>query len=300
MHEITDLAGLMERHAPADGFHDTALPRVRLIRSSIVTTPMPTVYVPSLCLVAQGAKEAQLGERRFRYDAANFLLGAIDLPVTGAVTRASGDAPYLCLCLFLDLAVLADLLAEHPLPAGADERPSLGLMLGGTTPSLVDAACRLLSLLDTPEDAGPLAPLIERELLWRLLRGPAGRMLCQMARSDGRGEQVHRAVRWLRRHFADPVSVEQLAELAGMSPSAFHQHFKTVTGLSPLRYRTQLRLQEARRLMIARGLDAASAGFEVGYGSPSQFSRDYARAFGLPPGRDVERLRSAGGYSAAA
>jgi AraC-like DNA-binding protein len=192
------------------------------------------------------------------------------------------------------------MLLEHPEVARPDDRSSLALIVGSTTPPLVDAAYRLLSLLDAPEDAGALAPLAERELLWRLLRSPAGMLLRHMTASGSPGEQVHRAVRWLRNHFADPVSIEQLATIAGMSTSALHQHFKTITGLSPLRYRTRLRVQEARRLMIADGLDAASAGFQVGYGSPSQFSRDYTRALGVSPGRDIARLRAAGSSLAAA
>lgn len=295
MQSISDLALIIARHAPSDGFHETALASVTLIRSATVTTPMPTVYAPSLCLVAQGAKEAQLGRSRFAYHPAKFLLAAVDLPVVGAVTQASAEAPYLCLSLSLDVARVAEMAAEHPALLADGDRPMPGLILGHTTAEMVDAACRLLALLDTPGDRAALAPLMERELLWRLLRSPAGQLLRQMA-GGSQGEKLHRALHWLRHHYAEPVSVEALAEVAGMSASAFHQHFKTVTGLSPLRYRSQLRVQEARRLMISEGLDAATAGFQVGYGSPSQFSREYARAMGLPPSRDVERLRTTTDY----
>lgn len=295
MHRITDLAALIARHAPEDGFQETALASVTLIRSAAVTTPTPTVYAPSLCMVAQGAKEAQLGRSRFYYDPGSFLLAGVDLPVVGAVTQASADAPYLCLVLHLDAARVAEMVAEHPIADPQGDRPIPGLILGETTAEMIDAACRLLALLDAPEDRDALAPLLEREMLWRLLRSPAGQLLRQMA-GGPQSDKLNRALQWLRHHYAEPVSIETLAEVAGMSPSALHQHFRTVTGLSPLRYRTQLRVQEARRLMIARGLDAATAGFQVGYGSPSQFSREYARTMGLPPSRDVERLRASTDY----
>lgn len=295
MNRITDLAERIARHAPTDGIHETALPSVTLIRSAAVTTPTPTVYAPSLCMVAQGAKEAQLGENRFSYDPGTYLLAGVDLPVVGAVTHASADAPYLCLVLHLDGARVAEMVAEHPAAGEQAERPIRGLILGETTPEMVDAACRLLALLDASEDRDALAPLLEREMLWRLLRSPAGPLLRQMA-GGPQSDKLNRALQWLRSHYAEPVSIDTLADVAGMSPSALHQHFRTVTGLSPLRYRTQLRVHEARRLMIAQGLDAATAGFQVGYGSPSQFSREYARTIGLPPSRDVERLRSSADY----
>lgn len=177
MHRITDLAALIARHAPEDGFQDTALPSATLIRSAAVTTPTPTVYAPSLCMVAQGAKEAQLGRSRFYYDPGSFLLAGVDLPVVGAVTQASADAPYLCLVLHLDAARVAEMVAEHPIVDPQGDRPIPGLILGETTAEMIDAACRLLALLDAPEDRDALAPLLERELLWRLLRGPAGQLL---------------------------------------------------------------------------------------------------------------------------
>ncbi|MFD1910751.1 AraC family transcriptional regulator N-terminal domain-containing protein [Halodurantibacterium flavum] len=299
MRNTRHLSDLIARHAPGDGTHCTALPRLRFIRSGKPTLPMPAIYTPSLCLVAQGEKEAQLATRRFRYDPANFLVAAVDLPVIGAVTRASAEEPYLCLVLDLDRTALAELITAHA-DAVRDSAPlDLGLMLGQSTQDMLDAACRLVTLLDNEADVAALAPLIERELMWRLLRGPAGPMLRRMAAADTRLGRIDQAIAWLRDHFAEPVSVEQLAERAGMSASAFHEHFRAVTGLSPLRYRAQIRLQEARRLMLTEGLEAANAGFEVGYNSPSQFSREYGQVFGLPPARDVTRLREAGTPAAA-
>ncbi|MFV0625455.1 AraC family transcriptional regulator N-terminal domain-containing protein [Sphingomonas sp. ac-8] len=298
MEPLPELAALLARHALADGVQPTALPRVALVRSASPTMPLPTVYEPSLCIVAQGAKEVQLGSQRFRYDPASFLLGAVDLPVMGTVTQASAAEPYLCLCVSLDVAAIAELVAQ--LPPVRDGGEGLGLILGRTSAELLDAATRLVALLDAPADAPVLAPLVERELLWRLLTGPAGPLLRRLTRAGGPIEQVSRAIAWLRAHYAEPVAIEQLAAVAGMSASALHAHFRTVTGLSPLRYRTRLRLQEARRLMLVEALDAASAGFRVGYGGPSQFSRDYGEAFGAPPARDVARLRAMGGEAVAA
>lgn len=286
------LADLIARFAPEDGIHDTSLPRLRLIRSATPTLPMPAIYAPSLCLVAQGEKEAQLGATRFRYDPTNFLLAAVDLPVMGAVTRAREEEPYLCLALDIDRAALAELIAAHPAKSDQNMQPTTGLLIGKSNPELLDAACRLVALLGDSKDASILAPLVERELLWRLLRGPAGPLLRHIASADTRLARIDQAITWLRRHFAENVSIENLTEITAMSPSAFHQHFRTVTGLSPLRYRTRLRLQEARRLMLTEGLEAADAAFQVGYNSPSQFSREYRQAFGVPPMRDVARLRA--------
>lgn len=294
MRDVRFLAGLIARFSPDDGIHATCLPRIRLIRSARPTLPMPAIYAPSLCIVAQGEKEAQIGRQRFRYDPASFLLAAVDLPVMGAVTNASGSAPYLCLALDIDRAALAGLIATQSAQV-QDMPPAMGLMVGQSTPELLDAACRLVTLLDTPEDAPVLAPLIECEILWRLLSGPAGPLLRHMASGDTRLSRVDQAIIWLRRHFADPISIDRLADMAGMSPSSFHEHFRAVTGLSPLRYRARIRLQEARRLMLSDGLEAADAGFQVGYNSPSQFSREYSQEFGLPPARDIARLRVSAG-----
>ncbi|GGA54361.1 AraC family transcriptional regulator [Pelagibacterium lentulum] len=300
MRNIQDLADCIAQHAREDGFHSTALPHVRLARSAAPTLPMPAAYTPSLCLIAQGEKEAQLGSHRLSYAPGQYLLAAVDLPVMGSVTKASRQAPYYCLILDLDRAAVADLVATDPAPGTDRPPPAFGLIVAPAHPELVDAACRLLALLDDEKDATALAPLIEREILWRLLRSPAGPILRHIAATDSHAARIERAISWLREHFAKTVSVDYLAALAGMSPSAFHEHFKAVTGLSPLRYRSQLRLQEARRLMLSEGLEAAHAGFEVGYNSPSQFSREYNQAFGLPPVRDITRLRTIGGLQSVA
>lgn len=290
MIKLAELVSVLSRHTPADGTFVTPLPGVKLVRASEPTVPMPVVYEPTLCLVAQGAKQASLGSKTYRYDPARFLIASVELPVMGSVVAASQQAPYLCLQLDIDVAVLSDLVIRYP----AAKQPvavATGLTLDRTTPELLDAATRLVSLLDTPKDIEALAPLAMREILYRLLTGPGGSAIRHMAQADSRLNQIAKAVIWIRNHFNEACRIEDAAEVAGMSRSTFHQHFKAITALSPIEFRNQLRLQEARRLMLSDAMDAATAGFSVGYDSPSQFSRDYARVFGMPPARDANRLR---------
>ncbi len=292
MTKFEEMRSLLLRHRPTDGIHPCALPRISLVRSSEPSEPIPVVYEPSLCLAISGRKRVLLGDASFIYDSAQFLVVSVDLPVSGMVVDASPDDPYLCLKLDLDVAVLSDLLLAHDARVPrSDHAPSIAV--GDVDTGLLDAALRLLRLLDTPDDMAALAPLAEREILYRLLTGSQGAMLRHIATADTRLHQISRAVAWIKDHYAGAFSIDHLAGLAGMSPSSFHEHFKSVTRFSPLQYRTRLRLLEARRLMVSEAMDAASAGFHVGYESPSQFNRDYSRAFGLPPLRDAARLRAA-------
>lgn len=295
MDRLSTLVDLIGRHAPGDGTFTCPLPGVKLIRASAPTLPMPVIYEPTVCIVAQGRKQAALGRTRYIYDPARFLTASVDLPVMGSVIEASEAKPYLCLQLDLDVAELADLVLRHPPPAGAPIAPAEGLALNDISPALLDAAARLLGLLDTPNDRDALAPLIMREILYRLLTGPGGGVIRQKAQADSRLNQVSRAILWIRTRYRESCRIEEVAEVAGMSRSTFHEHFRAITSMSPIAFRTQLRMQEARRLMVSEAADAANAGFAVGYDSPSQFSRDYARLFGAPPARDAERLRSESG-----
>ncbi|UXH78259.1 AraC family transcriptional regulator [Roseateles amylovorans] len=306
MGSLARLVEILSRHATAEGMQRTAIPGVSVVRAQSPTLPMPVLYQPTLCLIAQGRKQVMLGRTAYVYHPAKYLLASIDLPVTGAVIEASEEAPYLSLVLDLNTAELTDLALRHPVEAPRaepldeplDEMPSAGIALNDTTPALLDAAVRLVSLLDTPRDIEALSPLVGREMLYRLLTGPGNHLVRQMAQAESRLNQIAKAVAWLRDHYDEPFRIDDLAEIAGMGRSTFHAHFKAVTSLSPLAFRSQLRLQEARRLMVAEAMDAAGAGFRVGYESPSQFSRDYTRLFGLPPARDAGRLRSAGRRSA--
>lgn len=285
------LVDLISRHTPGDGIHPTAIPGVSLARSATPTIPMPVVYEPTLCLIAQGRKQVMAGTTTYMYDAANYLVASVDIPVMGSVIEASEAAPYLCLILDLDMATLSDLALRYPAADEKNALPAAGIELNPTTAELLDAAARLASLLDSPDDIDALAPLVMGEILYRLLTRSGNGMVRQMARADSRLSQIAKAIAWLRSHYRETCRIDDIADIAGMSRSTFHAHFKAVTAMSPLEFRSQLRLQEARRLMVAQALDAAAAGYRVGYESPSQFSRDYVRMFGLPPGKDAGRLR---------
>ncbi|SEI45371.1 AraC-type DNA-binding protein [Pseudomonas sp. NFR16] len=291
MDPLTKLVDIISRHAPSDGLHGTPIPGVGLIRSGTPTLPMPVVYEPTLCLVAQGRKQAMLGTSAYVYDAANYLIASLHLPVMGSVIEASEIAPYLCLVLDLDLTELSDLTLRHPLPEEDESASLAGIALNETTPDLLDASVRLASLLDKPGDIGALAPLVTREILYRLLTGPGSSILRQLTRADSRLSHIAKAIAWLRAHYDEVCRIDEIADIAGMSRSTFHVHFKAVTSMSPLEFRNQLRLQEARRLMVAEAMDAAAAGHQVGYENPSHFSRDYVRMFGMSPARDARLLR---------
>lgn len=297
MYDIDDLARSITHHAPRSGMEGTAVPRLTLIRADRPSDPVPAVYEASLCLIAQGSKRVSLGEHSVVYDAARYLLVSVDLPLVGHVLEASADAPYLCCKIDLDQALLANLIVAEGHAAARHDLPALAVYPGD--PDLVDAACRLVRLLDRPESIASLAPLIEREILYRLLTGPHGAMLRQMASVDSRLNQVTRAIATIRGAFHTQLRIDDIASAAGMSPSSLHAHFKAITRMTPLDYQKQLRLQEARRLMLVGGANAGSAGFAVGYDSPSQFSREYRRMFGAPPRQDIERLQTAEGYALA-
>ncbi|AUX48016.1 AraC family transcriptional regulator [Sorangium cellulosum] len=296
MAKLQELSSLIMRHTAADGMHACKLPRVTLIRSSRPTMPMPALYTPSLCLVTQGRKQAVLAGHIYDYDAAKYLVVSVDLPVVGSVMEASPREPYLCLQLHLDMGMLGELVLEQSPPDRA--APPAGLSIHDVTPALVDACTRLVALLDTPEDIAALGHLVEREILYRLVTGSAAEMMRHIARSGGGLARVSRVIGWIKAHYAEPFTIKTLAAHAGMSESSLHAHFRSATMMSPLQFRAQLRLQEARRLMVAEGVEAAQAGFRVGYDSPSQFSREYRRLFGASPAMDAARLRASGGEAA--
>ncbi len=287
-----ELAALIARFATTDGVHQTAIPRVVLIRSSRPSEPLHALQQPAICIVAQGRKQVMLGKDVLVYDRTQFLVASVDVPLVGQMIEASPEKPYLCFRLDLDPGMLGALIMELGLADDDRSPPAPGMFLSLVTPELLDASIRLLRLLETPRDIAALAPLAEREILYRLLRVGDAVRLRQIAHADSKLRQVNRAIAWIKQHFAEPFSIEAVAAEARMSPSALHQHFKTVTAMSPLQYQKQLRLQEARRLIFSQALDAATAGHTVGYESPSQFSREYRRMFGAPPVRDIAKLRT--------
>lgn len=285
---LDDISALAARHVRGVRT-PTAIPRVALHRGYEPTALQPGLVEPMLCLVLQGAKEVILGDQRVRYGAGHYAVASVELTVSGRISEASPDAPYMSVTLALDREALAGLIPD--LPPGLRTPPTTpAFAVSPTGPDLADAWLRLLSLLDRPDDIPVLGPLLEREILYRLLQGPQAAMVRQIALADSRLSQVRRAITWIRAHYSEPLRIEDLASLAGMSPATFHRHFKSATSLSPLQFQKCLRLQHARRLLLADH-DAARAGYAVGYESASQFSREYARLFGAPPARDAERLR---------
>jgi AraC-like DNA-binding protein len=289
--ELARLASATDRQAPADGLHQTPIPALAFYRASAPTEHIASMYEPCLCIIAQGAKEVLLGGEAYRYDPAHSLVVSVGLPVVSRVVEASPDRPCLAVRMTLDPAMVGELLADDVV-APSPGPPVRGLGVAPAGPQLLDAVNRLVALLDAPRDIGPLAPLVLREITYRVLTGPHGSWLRQVAMAGAPAQRIARAIRWLKKHFAEPIRVETLARQVRMSPSAFHLHFRAVTALSPLQYQKRLRLQEARRLMLGDGLDAAEAAFRVGYESPSQFSREYRRMFGAPPRRDVSALKA--------
>ncbi|KQM86701.1 AraC family transcriptional regulator [Sphingomonas sp. Leaf22] len=291
MDRIAELSALIHRHVVGTGICSTAMPHVSLIRADAPSTPTPAVYEASLCIIAQGSKRVSIGEHSVVYDAAHYLLVSVDLPLVGHVLDASPERPYLCCKIDLYASILADLMAIEGGGLVRTDLPVLGVYPGD--PDLIDAACRLVGLLDRPDTIRALAPLIEREILYRLLTGPHGPMLRHVATAGSHLNQVSRAIAAIRRRFDAPIRIDDVAAEAGMSSSSLHVHFKAITRMTPLEYQKQLRLQEARRLMLTEGATASTAGFAVGYESPSQFSREYRRLFGAPPRADIERLHAA-------
>lgn len=286
------LAGIIERFTQRDGEHATEIGALTLFRFSGTSDPVQVLYEPSLCLIARGSKRVLLGGAIYVYDPAHFLLVSVDLPVAGQVVEASPTAPYLGLRIELDSRLIGELLADAATPGPRSSAPHRGLAVGRLDAPLLDAAMRLLGLLEAPRDIPALAPLVLREIAYRLLTGEQGGRLRQMAAEGGHARRISSAIRWLKRNFDRPLRIEDLAREVHMSPSGLHHHFKAVTAMSPLQYQKQLRLQEARRLMLSEAIDAATAGYRVGYESASQFSREYRRLFGDPPRRDMAQLRN--------
>ena len=272
---------------------------LRLLRQSSPTPKDHGVSSPAFCVIAQGSKEVLLGDDSYRYDANRYLITAAALPTATRVTEASEERPYLGVVLGLDPALVGSVMVETGYPAPGDRAAVRAFDVSPLDAGLLDAVLRLLRLLDSPaEEAHFLRPLVTREIVFRLLKGEQGGRLRQIAVLGGHAHRIARALERLREDFDRPLRIENVARESGMSVSGFHHHFKAVTAMSPLQFQKQLRLQEARRLMLGEDFDAGSAGHRVGYGDVSHFTRDYKRLFGAPPMRDVERLREAATVSA--
>jgi AraC-like DNA-binding protein len=286
-----ELAEHIMRHRTGDGTVEQ-VPGLFLSRFSAPTGPIYGVSEPSFCVIAQGRKELLVGKERYRYDAFHYLLVSAGLPYTGHVVEASKERPYVGLRVLLDPALISAVLID------ANHRPARptatvrALAVSKIGAALLDAVVRLVRLVDTPEDHGMLAPLITREIVYRLLLGEQGGQLRQIAAVGASESRMSKAIELIRNNYDKPLSIGGVAKKLGMSVSGFHHHFKSATAMSPLQFQKHLRLQEARRLLVADDFDAATAAYRVGYDDPSHFSRDYKRLFGEPPMRDVERLRA--------
>lgn len=288
---LAEIRDLIAAHARPD----LRTPIDGLLLSSVTdAAPDHSLTEPLLVVMAQGGKQLLLGDKVFEYRAGQFLVVTTSLPVTGHFIEATPDRPALGLGLTLQPATIAPLLLRAPVAQwsrAVSDSPAIAT--GTASPELLDAAARLLRLLDHPADAPVLAPLIEREIVWRLLTGPHGAMIRQIGLADSGLSHVGRSITWIRDNYAEPMRIADLARLAGMSESAFHRHFRAVTTMSPLQFQKRIRLQQARSLLVARPGDVAGVGHAVGYDSPTQFNREYRRLFGTPPGRDAVQLRAA-------
>jgi AraC-like DNA-binding protein len=286
-----ELAERIARALPEDGTLDV-LTSIRLARSSGPTVPIHSMYQPSFCVVAQGRKQALLGEEVFRYDSGHYLIYTVDLPLTFQVEEASKERPYLGFRLNLDAALVASVRMESGLEPRKGNVSLKAMDVSPMDANLLDAVVRLVRLLDAPDESKVLAPLIIREIVFRLLADGQGERLSHLLTAGKDTQRITKAIGLLRENYAVPLKMEDIAHELGMSLSGFHHHFKSVTAMSPLQFQKQIRLQEARRLMLGEDLDAASAGYRVGYEDPAYFSRDYKKLFGAPPQRDISKLRS--------
>ncbi|MDB5986330.1 MAG: bacterial regulatory s, tetR family protein [Nevskia sp.] len=288
------MASIIARFAASDGEYSTAISSLFFNRRSSPTQPLHLAQWPCFALVVQGAKSLGLGREIYRYGVGDYLVVSIDLPVVSRVTQASPAAPHLGLGMAIAPDRLREVLGRVKLATSIVAPDAMrGVAVNAAPADLLDAAVRLLRLLDRPADIPVMAPLIEQEILYRLLTGPFGPRLLQIAMTETPSNKIGQAIAWLRENFKRPLRIEQLAKRVGMSVSSLHHHFKAVTAMTPMQYQKQLRLHEARRLMLMERLDVGTAGYNVGYQSPSQFSREYSRLYGLSPLRDVGRMQVA-------
>jgi AraC-like DNA-binding protein len=288
---MQELSALTSRHSAGDGMHSTAIAGLTCIRLSAPHLQLPHVYQPCVCVIVQGGKQVLLEEEIYRYAPSQFLAVSVDMPLLGQVTEASADKPYLCLAIDIDARQVADLIAQSGDASWSRGDTARGVFVGEMNPALSETVLRLARLLDAPRDIPVLAPLAMREFHYRLLGTAYGPAIAQMAIAGSNTHKIAQVIRRIKMQLAAPIQVEELASMANMSPSSFHQHFKAVTAMSPVQYQKRLRLTEARHILLAENADAQSAAYRVGYQSVSQFSREYARMFGAPPIRDVEGIR---------
>ncbi|MGY0597091.1 AraC family transcriptional regulator N-terminal domain-containing protein [Vibrio sp. JZG10] len=292
---IEKLAKHIEKWANGANQYDTEIPGLRFSRWATPTPPTSYTHNPSICLIAQGRKRVLLGEDSFVYDANHFLISSVDLPIIANIIEASEDKPYLGVIMELDLTEISQLIVDSELTFNQSKEAQKGIAVGELSEPLLDAFLRLIELLDEGQSIKILAPIIKREIFYRLLITEQGARLNQIVTAGSHSHQIAKAIDWLKNNFVKPLSVSELAAYSGMSKSAFYTHFRSMTSMTPLQFQKKLRLSEARRLMLTENLDAMATTFKVGYESPSQFSREYSRLFGAPPSKDIKSLRESMG-----
>ena len=292
--QLEQLKTQLSSHMPADGVEECMIPDLHLYRTEVTTDVTPVVYDPSLCIMLQGEKEVYLNNDKLVYDPLSYLLVPVTVPVSGKVTKASVDKPYLALKMTIDLKELADLVIDLGGRVERSQYQVKAMSVGRVDEALLSAVSRMVQLLDKPSDIPVLYPLLKREILYRLLLGDLGSQLRDFMLLDSQGHRISKVIEILRKKFNEPLRIKDLADEVHLSESALFQAFKAVTAMSPLQYQKKLRLNEARRIMLQEGIEAATASYKVGYESPSQFSREYSRLFGAPPKADIERVRLQG------
>ncbi|GAA4865358.1 AraC family transcriptional regulator CmrA [Paenibacillus vulneris] len=294
MEKRAELSNLIEKFTAQDGVHSTIISSLELIRSSTTTLPVLRVHEPALCIVTQGSKVVMLEQERYSYGPSNYLVVSVDLPISAQITEASLENPYLCIRLKLEPMQIFDILKESSSESMKKREMRRGIFVTETNQSIIDAVIRLVHLLETPEDVPILGPLIIREIYYRVLKGEQG-YLRQIALDGSNMQRIVRVINQIKNNYAAPLHIEELAHSIHMSPASLFRHFKEVAAMSPLQYQKKIRLLEARRLLLSEAIDAAEAGFRVGYESPSQFSREYKRMFGMPPVSDIKQLQQSYG-----
>ncbi|MFP3845274.1 AraC family transcriptional regulator [Priestia filamentosa] len=287
-HEISKL---IEQYSGRDSVHATSIPSLFLIRESITIEPISRVNEPSFCLILQGEKDVWLGEELFRFCPGKYIVASVDLPVTGQVIKASTDSPYLAFKLEFTPGEILELLNDTTLQTAQKKNTKRAMFISEVTPSLLDAVVRLVGLLDNPKHIPVLAPLFKKEILYWILQGPNRDALEQMALKGSNAVRIRSIIEHIIHNYERSFRIEELVEIANMSVASLHRHFKLVTAMSPIQFQKQLRLQEARRLLLVDSSDVADVAFRVGYESQPQFSREYSRMFGLPPRDDINRIK---------
>ncbi|WP_094605789.1 HTH-type transcriptional activator RhaS [Sporomusa silvacetica DSM 10669] len=288
----SELAKLIERYSGRDGVHATSIPSLFFMRQSTAAGPAYGVFKPSLCIVVQGVKDVWLAHERFRYSPTDYLVASVDLPVIGKVVESSPTIPYLAIKLEFTPKQIIEVLNDFGNRVKPKENAKRAMFVSQIELSMLDAVLRLARLADNPKDIPVLAPLFVKEILYRVLQGPYGTTLEQIAIEGSSTYRIKDVIEKIMNNYSRSFRIEELAKIANMSVPSLHRHFKEVTAMSPIQFQKQLRLQEARRLLLAESTDAADVAFQVGYESPSQFSREYSRMFGLPPIEDIKRTRA--------